>query len=126
MPAERRSVVESITERIVIEKGPNGAISIELAHLQSSEELTERQRDLIRSLPMCHLRLACSKPMSCAYPKELKTLGDRIRRRRLDLGMFQRDVAERVGVNETTILNWEKNRTQPTKRHISGVVVFLC
>jgi len=50
-PEERRSVVESITEKIVIEKGPNGAISIELAHIQSSEKLTERQRDFRDSWP---------------------------------------------------------------------------
>jgi hypothetical protein len=45
MPEERRRVVESITERIVIGKGNEGSISIELAYLQSSEKLTERQRN---------------------------------------------------------------------------------
>jgi len=63
--------------------------------------------------------------MSCAYPKVLKTVGDKIRKRRLDLGLLQREVAERVGVNETTILNWEKNRTQPASKNMNAVKAYL-
>jgi transcriptional regulator with XRE-family HTH domain len=71
------------------------------------------------------LELKASKPRSCGYPKELKTLGDHIRKRRLDLGLLQREVAERVGVDETTILNWEKGRTEPAKRMRSRILIFL-
>ncbi|HWA87281.1 MAG TPA: recombinase family protein [Opitutus sp.] len=43
---EKRSVVESITEKIVIGRGLEGGIEIELAYIPSSEELTTRQREL--------------------------------------------------------------------------------
>ncbi|HEY4249178.1 MAG TPA: recombinase family protein [Lacunisphaera sp.] len=46
---ERRSVVESITEKIVVGSGNEGSISIELAYLPSSENLTERQRNFTDS-----------------------------------------------------------------------------
>ena len=48
---EKRSIVESITEKIEVGKGSDAGISIELAYLQSSEKLTERQRDLTDSSP---------------------------------------------------------------------------
>jgi ribosome-binding protein aMBF1 (putative translation factor) len=32
------------------------------------------------------------------------------------MGVFQVDLAKRVGVSEMTIVNWEKGRTKP-KRH---------
>ena len=84
-----------------------------------------RASTFIGSLPMCHLRFACSKPRSYAYPKELNTLGDHLRKRRLDLGLLQREVAERVGVDETTILNWEKNRTRPSAKISARITSFL-
>jgi len=41
------------------------------------------------------------------------------------LGLLQRDVASRLKVNETTIFNWENNRTTPALRHIPTIVDFL-
>jgi transcriptional regulator with XRE-family HTH domain len=66
-----------------------------------------------------------SKPKSPKYPKELKTLGDHIRKRRLDLGLFQRQVAEQIGVDETTIWNWECHKSSPQVHNISAVVRYL-
>jgi transcriptional regulator with XRE-family HTH domain len=74
---------------------------------------------------MCHLTLGGSKPKSYAYPTELKTIGDHIRKRRLDLGLLQREVAERVRSDVMTILNWEKNRTKPKARHMPAIRAFL-
>jgi len=56
------------------------------------------------------LRLKAPKPNFPKYPKELKTLGDHIRKRRLDLGLVKRQVAERIGVSEATIYNWGTQR----------------
>src|SRR5712691_8111311 len=47
----------------------------------------------IPALPFCHVRLQAQKPLAAAYPRELWTLGDRVRKRRLDLGLRQKDVA---------------------------------
>jgi transcriptional regulator with XRE-family HTH domain len=45
-------------------------------------------------------------------------MGERIREWRLEQGLFQRDLAKIVGVNEITIVNWKKGRTKPTEKNI--------
>jgi len=55
----------------------------------------------------------------------LKTLGDHIRKRRLDLGLFQRQVAEQVGVDATCVVNWENNATHPAIRFMPSIIRFL-
>jgi len=52
-------------------------------------------------------------------------LGDHLRKRRLDLALFQKDVARRIGGNETSVWNWEKNRSSPTLRFIPRIIAFL-
>jgi DNA-binding XRE family transcriptional regulator len=42
-----------------------------------------------------------------AYPKNPRTLGDYIRKCRIDKGFSQAELAETIGVNEMTIVNWE-------------------
>jgi len=46
-----------------------------------------------------------------------QTLGDRIKKWRLEQGLFQRDLAKIIGVDEMTIVNWEKGRTKPIKQN---------
>ena len=55
----------------------------------------------------------------------MSTLGDHIRARRINLGLFQSAVAAQIGVHELTITNWERNATQPEVRYISAIVQFL-
>jgi len=43
-----------------------------------------------------------------------RTLGERIRKWRLERALFQRDLAKIIGVDEMTIVNWEKGGTKPT------------
>lgn len=76
-------------------------------------------------MPFCHLAFKAEKPLSGAYPKKLRTLGDHIRKRRLDLALFQKDVARRLGSNETSIWNWERNRSSPALRFIPRIIEFL-
>ena len=52
-------------------------------------------------------------------------LGDHLRQRRLDLGLLQRDVAEKLQVNQMTVCHWETNRTSPQLRFIPSIVAFL-
>ena len=39
--------------------------------------------------------------------------------------MFQKDVAELVGVCTDTVRNWEKNRSNPDLRALARVLEFL-
>ncbi len=48
-----------------------------------------------------------------------------MRRRRLDLGLLQREVADRLGTDTSTITNWELGRTQPELRFLPGILRFL-
>jgi transcriptional regulator with XRE-family HTH domain len=76
-------------------------------------------------LPFCHVTLKGQKPLPKAYPRALCSTGDHLRRRRLDLGLLQREVADRLGVNEATVTNWELNRTKPALRFLPGIIRFL-
>jgi len=50
------------------------------------------------------------------YPKNPKTFGEIIRKKRMDLRLTMREVAERLGVSETTIYNWEIRNRKPYRR----------
>jgi transcriptional regulator with XRE-family HTH domain len=41
------------------------------------------------------------------------------------LTLKQKDVARIVGVDTTTVTNWEKNHTQPTLRLVPAIIGFL-
>jgi transcriptional regulator with XRE-family HTH domain len=58
-------------------------------------------------------------------PAQPQTVGDHIRKRRLALKLFQKDVAKQIGVNKTTIFNWEANISQPDYRYLPAVILFL-
>jgi len=76
-------------------------------------------------LPFCHLAFQAKKPLSAAYPKELRTLGNHLRKRRLDLALTQRDVAQRLGADEASVWNWGKNRSSPALRFVPRIIEFL-
>lgn len=46
-------------------------------------------------MPCCHVHLQGQKRSPLGYPRELRTIGDHLRKRRLDLGLLQREVAAR-------------------------------
>jgi DNA-binding XRE family transcriptional regulator len=69
--------------------------------------------------------LKAQKPKHADYPKELLTIGDRIRAKRLELGLLQKEVAKIIGVCEDTITYWETNRTKPNKKCMQLIVEFL-
>jgi len=76
-------------------------------------------------LPFCHFEVRVAKPKPERYPKELNTLGDIIRARRIDLGLFQSQVAEQIGVHELTVTNWERNATQPPVEYHLAIIRFI-
>ncbi len=77
------------------------------------------------SLPFHHLTIITAHPKKPGYPKTLVTIGDHIRKRRLDLGLFQRQAAAQIGVDEASIWNWEKGGVKPEIRHLPGIIRFL-
>jgi transcriptional regulator with XRE-family HTH domain len=80
---------------------------------------------LIPAFPFCHAELRASKPNSIRYPKKINTLGDHICKRRLDLNLLQKQVADRIGVHKMTITSWEGNATVPEVRYMPAIIQFL-
>ena len=58
-------------------------------------------------------------------PTQPQTVGDHIRRKRLGLKMLQRDVAEQIGVNTTSVFKWEANTAAPEVRFMPAIIRFL-
>ena len=59
------------------------------------------------------------------YPTSPKTVGEMVRKRRLDLGLRQIDIAKIIGCDEMSVVNWEKGHRTPRINHMAGVVKFL-
>ena len=72
----------------------------------------------------CKIEIPLKIPKLPKLTKEPVTLGDHLRRRRLELGMFQKDVAAQIGVTASTIWNWEHGWTVDT-RLLPRVIAFL-
>ncbi len=53
------------------------------------------------------------------------TFGDHIRKKRLDLGITQRNLAKQMGVSVDAIRDWEKDRTKPQTEHQNKIVDFF-
>ena len=82
-------------------------------------------RSSILALPFCHIRRTAQRPPDPAYPKSLTTIGDHIKKRRLDLGLFQKQVSTQIGADEMTVCNWELRLTEPEVRFIPRIIEFL-
>ena len=76
-------------------------------------------------MPFCHFEVRTAKPKPVRYPKELKSLGNHIRARRIDLGLLQSQVAELIGVHPMAITNWEGNASRPPVQYIPAIIRFL-
>lgn len=43
----------------------------------------------------------------------------------MELGLLQREIQTRFGLDKETYANWEKDRCQPAMRHWPGIIEFL-
>jgi DNA-binding XRE family transcriptional regulator len=73
----------------------------------------------------CHFTLLAKIPPSRAYPVSLNTLGDHVRKRRLDMKLLQKDVAAILGVDTMTVNHWERNRCRPRLYLFPRIAQFL-
>ncbi len=48
-----------------------------------------------------------------------------MRKRRLDLKLLQKEVAQKIGASESTIYNWENNLSMPAIKYIPKIIEFL-
>jgi transcriptional regulator with XRE-family HTH domain len=57
--------------------------------------------------------------------KSPQSLGDQIRKHRLELHWLQADLAKAVGVYVVSVSNWERGASTPSRRLIKRIQVFL-
>lgn len=84
-----------------------------------------RNRRDIPVLPFCELEMSSFQWKERSLPQDLKTVGDHIRRRRLERELLQKDVANILQVSEDTITYWENNRTIPQIQLMPRIIRFL-
>ena len=59
------------------------------------------------------------------YPERPETLGGHLLKRRCQRGLLQKEVAANLGVDASTYLLWEQDRSQPTVRYYPAIFDFL-
>jgi len=85
----------------------------------------DRDVSIFFEYPKYTLILPLPLQMPKGYPLKLDTIGDHIRKKRIDLGLLQRDVAEIIGVSKQTVGYWELGVAEPEIRHIPKIIEFL-
>jgi transcriptional regulator with XRE-family HTH domain len=74
-------------------------------------------------LPLVHIRLVAPRPKP--YPEHPRTLGEHIKKRRLELALTQAQAAKVLMISPSTVLNWETGCTSPSIRYLPSVFTFL-
>jgi transcriptional regulator with XRE-family HTH domain len=59
------------------------------------------------------------------YPETPHTLGEHLKKARLDRGIEQKDAARAMGCDPGTLANWEKGRVSPDVRFWPAILAFL-
>jgi len=117
-PELKRRIVEALVESIRVDTAECWGVA------QSSIEVTYRFAQPSAAAPLV-LPRAHSLTSKTRPPEKLETLGDHLRRRRLTLKLIQRQVAKQIGVDASSIHNWETNIRTPSLEYIPGIVSFL-
>lgn len=127
--AEKRRIIESIVEKIVL---TDDVIDITYSYLPSSEELTKRQQNLCAMLPFCdrvvrveRAEYLPSKNRRTPVPRNPTTLGGHLRKRRLQLQLFQSEAARRLKVGIDALCRWEADLVLPRRRNWPHIIDYL-
>jgi DNA-binding XRE family transcriptional regulator len=75
-------------------------------------------------LRFCEVTLKAPKPIF-GNPLDLRTLGDHLKRRRLELGIEQKDAAKALGLSKRNYQAWERNEKRPRLRKWYSNSIFL-
>lgn len=79
---------------------------------------------LIPALPFAKSTMKVERRIA-GYPLVLNTLGDHLQKRRLDLGLQWKQVAEQIGTDDSCVAYWRTGQTKPGLRLWPGVIRFL-
>lgn len=59
------------------------------------------------------------------YSETPQTLAEHLKKRRRQLHLLQREVAELMGVSKATVVNWENGKAEPTSAQFRPILDFL-
>ena len=85
-------------------------------------------------LGICHCAIRIRRPPNSEhfkrlrnYPVNPKTLGEHLRKKRIDLSLSMTQLAKLLGLGITNkaIEKWEKNQNRPTEAHRGRIIEFL-
>ena len=83
-------------------------------------------------LPFCCRRLVGRKSKKkkalrvvLPYPSNPRTFGEHLRKRRIDLGLTQPEMAKILGVSNSAAGDWEYGDTRPLKRFRDKIREFM-
>jgi transcriptional regulator with XRE-family HTH domain len=79
----------------------------------------------IPALPFSSFNRTVPKPLGMKYVQEPKTFGQKLRNRRLEKRLLQKDVAAMIGVTEDAITLWENDRNLPHVSYYPKITQFL-
>jgi transcriptional regulator with XRE-family HTH domain len=85
--------------------------------------LQQAHRRVAFPLPGVPLNLRWDRPKP--YQQHPNTLGEHLRKRRLERGRTQRQVSVELLVTQDTFLLWEQDRAKPSARYYPAIFGFL-
>ena len=71
------------------------------------------------------VRITRKAPKPGSFPPGSQSVGEHLKRRRLELGLRQQDVAAHLGVCEWTVINWETGIRTPRITYYPAIARFL-
>ncbi|WP_462265738.1 helix-turn-helix domain-containing protein [Mucilaginibacter sp.] len=74
---------------------------------------------------VCVYASQTGKKVPVSYPANPGTIGEHLKRKRMDSKLLQKDVAKILGVPEDCITNWEKSRSIPQIQFLPLIIQFL-
>ncbi len=123
-PGEKRQLVETITDRIVIGKEE---VAVNLLYLPvpgTTSPKATRPHDRV-AFPLPGVRLSLTAPLPKPYPEAPKTLADHLLKARHLRGWTQREAAQSMGSPVFTYSDWETGTHEPSVRFYPAIIAFL-
>ncbi|MEO8593053.1 MAG: recombinase family protein [Candidatus Solibacter sp.] len=115
---QKRRLIEVLVASVRVDTVEDGGVK------QTRTTVTYRFSEPDQPMPLV-LPQSYSTGAVIRIPVEPHTVGDHIRRERLARKMLQREVADQIGVDTTSVFKWEGNTSAPEIRCMPAIITFL-
>lgn len=92
-----------------------------MCNLEHAEHLLEKPEPFYTFTRKVNLKLLANP----SYPTEPETFGQKLRKKRMDLGLQLKELAQFFGVTEDTVINWELRGRRSRGKNSKKVEDFL-